>query len=150
MGRPLFDSWRDIACQELEPADAQLCSESNGIECGLCFKGTESAAQGVCTSIDIDVACDGEGEALGYGNGICWMCAPLEAHARACCEGLDGFDCRPWPFDGTSAPGMLCAQHSDCEPGLLCGSPFRSEGYGICQCPGLDVVSPMSCSYPWQ
>ena len=98
--------------------------------------------------IDIDVRCDGEGEAVGYHDGQCWMCMPAEAHARACCDGLAGFDCRAWPFPSDGKPGMVCARHADCEPGLVCGRGGEySGGYGICQCPGVNVELPAFCSY---
>lgn len=142
-GRPAFDEWRDLACAD---AGNDLCTE--GTNTGLCFKGTPDAEQGVLTMWDIDLWCDGEGPVTGY-NGQCWMCMPVEDHAAACCAGLEGFDCRAWPFPADGKPGTVCARHEDCEPGLVCGTA-EGEGYGICQCPGLAQVEPSeACGYPW-
>lgn len=141
--RPRFDDWRDLGCEEL---DATSCEKPDNGPCGTCLKGVEDGP-GVCTTFDIDIWCDGEGEALGYGEGTCWTCAPLAARAFACCNFPEGFDCRAWPYPSDGPPGSICARHEDCEPGLVCGAHL-GEGYGICQCPGLaseDVVPPQSC-----
>jgi hypothetical protein len=149
-GRPHFDRWRDLGCEEL--GDTLLCSEAGGqggatSACsGLCLLGRPTADDGVCTYPDIDRSCDGEGEVVGYADGQCWVCAPPDVHARACCEGLPGFDCRAWPFPANGKPGMVCARHEDCEPGLLCGpGGTYSAGYGICQCPGVDLEPAALC-----
>ena len=100
-----------------------------------CLRMTE-AGEGVCVYGDGDSACDGEGEVAGYREGQCWICMPAVVHKAACCEGIDGVDCRTWPFPGDSRPGLVCARHEDCEPGLICGSS-QGSGYGICQCPEM-------------
>jgi hypothetical protein len=137
-GRPKFDLWRDI-----ESCDPELVCQKDS-DCGggfgKCLIG-ESGGKGVCTSADFDIWCDGEGEAIGFGDGACFACSPAEVHAAACCEEVSGFDCRAWPFDADSAPGMLCAVHEDCEPGLVCAES-KGSGYGICQCPGTSGVGP--------
>jgi len=153
-GRPLFDLWRDVSCDDA--TEAELCSEASGIGgassgCGgLCFRGEPSAEDGVCSYGDIDVSCDGEGEVIGYNDGQCWMCSPPRVHARACCEGFAGFDCRAWPFPADGKPGMVCARHDDCEAGLVCGpGGTYASGYGICQCPGVDLELPELCDFLW-
>lgn len=151
-GRPLFDLWRDISCSAA--IEAETCSEASGAGgassgcLGLCFRGEPSAEDGVCTYGDIDVSCDGEGEVIGYHDGQCWMCSPPEVHARACCEGFAGFDCRAWPFPADGKPGMVCARHEDCEAGLVCGpGGTYASGYGICQCPGVTVELADFCDF---
>lgn len=135
-GRPKLDLWRDLGCESSEVNAIELCGDNDGCSGQkLCI---DSDGQGVCTYADVDIWCDGEGEVMGYGNGDCWTCLHVEAHAKACCEGLAGFDCRAWPFPADGKPGMVCARHEDCEAGLLCGAS-RGSGYGICQCPGLDA-----------
>lgn len=145
-GRPRFDDWRDIPC----PLDGYLCGAAGaGSSCqsqSLCLE-SDAAVGGVCTFGDSDTSCDGEGEVLGYGDGTCWLCAPIEAHAAACCAALPGFDCREWPYPADGAPGMVCARHEDCEPGLLCGAAGNSKGYGICQCPGANPSPGSSCGF---
>jgi hypothetical protein len=73
---------------------------------------------------------------------------PIEAHAAACCNEIPGVDCREWPYPADGAPGMVCARHEDCEPGLVCGPPTGS-GYGICQCPETYGSEPGPASYCW-
>jgi len=144
-GRPLFDTWRDMDCEEAE-AQTSLCSGA-GTQPGACILG-DSGGQGVATFGDVDTRCDGEGPVIGHHHGQCWVCSPVEVHARACCEMLAGFDCRAWPYPADGKPGMVCARHGDCEPGLLCGAGGDyAGGYGICQCPGLSgpVQQPESC-----
>ena len=138
---PHFDDWTKIACADV-PAD-KTCGAPGDPPCnGLCVRGVPDGS-GVCTFGDADIWCDGEGEALSYAEGACWVCSPLELHALACCAQLPGFDCRTWPFPADGPPGSVCARHEDCEPGLVCGA-HRGAGYGICQCAGLepDTVAP--------
>lgn len=135
-GRPKFDLWRDLDC---DAVSQYLCDPGGGTaDCpsigGAMCLTTDPQTGGVCANWDSDLSCDGEGEILGYGYGACWLCAPIEAHAAACCAGLAGFDCRAWPYPSNGAPGTTCARHADCEPGLVCGAP-AGGGYGICQCP---------------
>lgn len=144
--RPRFDEWRDLGCEGL---DAGTCEAPDNAFCGKCLKGVEDGT-GVCVLGDSDIWCDGgsaEGEALGFGGGDCWQCAPLSAHAFACCNFPEGYDCRAWPYPSDGPPNSICARHEDCEPGLVCG-PHRGSGYGICQCPGSDsdeIAPPKSC-----
>jgi hypothetical protein len=142
-GRPNFDLWRDLPCG----AGGHLCGtagSASACESQFMCLQTDPGVGGVCTYFDSDASCDGEGEVIGYGDGTCWMCAPIQAHADACCAALPGFDCRAWPYPADGTPGMVCARHEDCEPGLVCGPSGGSMGYGICQCPGLaaDGIQP--------
>lgn len=140
---PRFDDWTQFDC---ESVTHPTCEDPGEQPCGRCLRGVEGGP-GVCTYADSDIWCDGEGEAVGYGDGTCWLCSPPEARARACCDFPEGFDCRAWPYPSDGPPGSICARHEDCEPGLVCGA-HRGKGYGICQCPGLvadDVVPPQSC-----
>jgi hypothetical protein len=143
-GVPLFDGWTKIACEDVT---AQPCGAEGDPACnGICLRGTDDGP-GVCGGIDIDIWCDGEGEAINYDEFGCWVCAEVELHALACCNDLPGFDCRTWPYPSDGPIGSVCARHDDCESGLVCGA-HKGEGYGICQCPGLnaeDVVPPGSC-----
>ena len=114
----------------------------------MCRFGGEGG--GVCTSFDVDIWCDGEGEVVGYGDG-CFLCMSAAHHMRACCEFPESWDCRLWPFEGTSGPRMVCATHDDCEAGLVCASPRAGDdtGYGVCQCPedvGSDVEWGAGCN----
>lgn len=142
--RPSFDVWTDLDCDALS---TQPCGLPGDPTCnGNCLRGVEGGP-GVCTHDDIDIWCDGEGEALAYGEGACWVCSPPEVRALACCQFPDGFDCRAWPYPSDGPPNSICARHEDCEPGLVCG-PHRGSGYGLCQCPGADAESlapPQSC-----
>jgi hypothetical protein len=141
---PRFDDWTDLDCANLT---ATACGRPEDPPCnGICLRGTADGP-GVCTFGDIDIWCDGEGEAIGYGEGTCWACSPSAVRALACCEFPDGYDCRHWPYPSDGPPGSICARHEDCEAGLVCGA-HRGKGYGICQCPGLDpedVAPPQSC-----
>jgi hypothetical protein len=129
-GTPEFASWAEIDCQ----ADWPLCDADTVCpDQEPCRQGVQGGA-GVCTSADVDLSCDGEGEVMGFGEGACWVCSPVRAHAAACCESLPGFDCRPWPYEDPGEPGIVCAGHDDCEAGLVCGTP-NGQGYGICMCP---------------
>lgn len=135
-GRPAFDFWRDRSCGEVE--GYPLCGEPSIIAdygCGSCMHGVAGSSEGVCNYGDADSWCDGEGELLSFRDGACHICAPIEAKARACCEGLVGFDCRAWPYPGDSKPGQACARHEDCESGLVCKQ--GGTGYGLCLCPDI-------------
>lgn len=137
-GRPAFDQWRDIECDDF--LTRSICRTD--ADCGSlrCLPLAEDGL-GVCTFGDIDIWCDGEGEVMSYGDGGCYTCLPPEHHAAACCEGVEGVDCRAWPFPSDGPPGTPCARHEDCEPGLLCGRGPGS-GYGLCQCPEGDLEDP--------
>ena len=73
---------------------------------------------------------------------------PVESHAAACCNEIPGVDCREWPYPGDGSPGMVCARHEDCEPGLVCGPPSGS-GYGICMCPEIYGMEPGPAPWCW-
>jgi hypothetical protein len=141
-GRPSFDFWRDMSCDEV--ADYPLCSaeylEGNSSwQCGSCWIG-EEGGEGVCNFSGVSASsCDSVGELLTLREGLCGTCIPVAAHTRACCADLPGFDCRAWPYPADSKPGQACAEHSDCEPGLIC----RDSGYqaGVCVCPGASYQS---------
>jgi hypothetical protein len=130
-GAPAFTAWEALTadCDALVP-QIQTCV-------GGC-PGSDQCignGEGVCASGDIDIWCDGEGEATGFSVG-CFVCLSPEQHARGCCDVPDAFDCRTWPFVGTSGPNMICATHEDCELGLVCASPHLTPtGYGVCRCP---------------
>ena len=133
-GDPAFTVWETIPCDDPAVVSIDLCTPSCPGGSDVCLHGGTN--EGVCTSFDVDIWCDGEGEVAGYGNG-CFMCMPVEAHARGCCEFPGTFDCRVWPYEGTSGVSMVCATHDDCEEGLVCASPHGSDdtGYGLCRCP---------------
>lgn len=143
--RPRFDEWTKIACDDV--AALPTCGAEGDPSCtGMCLEGVAGEV-GVCGFSDIDIWCDGEGEAINYQGYGCWVCVQPTLHAQACCAGLPGFDCRTWPYPADGPQGSVCAVHEDCEPGLVCGA-HKGSGYGICQCPGLDpvtVVPPQSC-----
>jgi hypothetical protein len=134
-GRPNFDLWRDLDCSMIN--DVTLCDSTTICDTsgkyGLCI---QFGSQGIC-GIDDDTMCDGGEYVVGSQDGKCQGCASIAQHAGACCLGLQGFDCRAWPYPSDGKPGMVCARHEDCEPGLLCGAG-EGEGFGICQCPGLN------------
>lgn len=137
---PAFTEWEALGCDDPSVAAIDVCTPDGCAGSQVCLHG--GAAQGVCTSFDVDIWCDGEGEVAGYGDG-CFMCMSAAHHARACCELPESWDCRPWPFEGTSGPSMVCATHDDCQTGLVCASPigFDETGYGVCRCPE-DVGGP--------
>ncbi|MFT3925572.1 MAG: hypothetical protein QM778_23735 [Myxococcales bacterium] len=137
-GRPIFDLWRELDCAVVD--DYPLCSPGQLVpsaswNCDLCLLGEDDA--GVCA---------GQGPANNPGcgwmtshDGACGACAPLAAKARACCAKLPGFDCRTWPFERPSKAGEVCADHEDCEPGLVC--VIAGTGFAQCACPGAGLPS---------
>jgi len=136
-GTPAFTAWEPLTSD---------CDALVGVV-SICEGGCPEQQcipedKGVCAEYDIDIWCDGEGEATGFGDG-CFICLSAEQHARGCCAVPESFDCRTWPYAGTSGPDMICATHEDCEPGLVCASPnAMPTGYGVCRCPeslGTDV-----------
>ena len=131
-GQPSFLNYKSLDCDALPQLVCSTDADCPGGDFSDCIK-PPGAPQGVCSSFDIDIWCDGEGEVMGYGDGSCWTCIQPESHAAACCAGLDGFDCRDWPFTA-GGPGSVCATSDNCEAGLICGE-HRGSGYGICRCP---------------
>jgi len=148
--RPLFDHWRDFECEDV--AVLYCGDEPNNCENGFDFDECRSLVvgddEGVCAYGDGDVWCDGEGEAIGWNDGGCFACMPVESRAAACCAGIEGVDCREWPYPADGKPGMICARHEDCELGLVCGPPHGS-GFGLCQCPETYGSEPQSPDYCW-
>lgn len=143
-GTPKFNDWAALSCDSVDTN--HTCNVETDCGQSKCLQPADGEP-GVCTESDIDIWCDGEGEAIGYGDHTCWICAFPEYHAFACCTAIPTFDCRVWPFPADGPSGSVCARHDDCEPGLVCG-PHKGAGYGICQCPGLapaSVVPPDSC-----
>ena len=133
--RPAFTDWEELDCDAIA-GNWDFCNGPGDPPCGGACLSDGPDQRGICTSFDVDLWCDGEGEVMGYGDGSCWMCAPIDAKAIACCADLPGFDCRIWPYEFNGRVGDPCAQHENCEPGLVCGS--GGGGYGICQCPAPD------------
>ncbi|MFT3925570.1 MAG: hypothetical protein QM778_23725 [Myxococcales bacterium] len=137
-GRPAIDLWRDVDCANV--LDYPLCAPGHLVRsatwaCDDCLYGANGADAGVC--LGYADAC----EFASVGERACTVCIPMLAKARACCLGLAGFDCRPWPYAGDSQLHEPCARHEDCEPGLRCGSVV--EGKALCVCPdesGYDFV----------
>lgn len=147
-GRPHFDTWRDLLVGE---AASYGCNTETDADCSendldICF-ALRGDGQGVCSYVDADIWCDGEGEVFSWRDGDCVLCMAVGSHAAACAAGIAGVDCRSWPYPSDGKPGTVCAAHEDCEPGLICGEGAGS-GYGICQCPGLpDVPRPPDSCY---
>jgi hypothetical protein len=137
-GAPAFTAWESLTAD---------CDALIGIA-SACEGGCPGSDQcignghGVCATGDVDIWCDGDGEATGFGE-ECFVCLSAAQHARGCCVFPDAFDCRTWPFAGTSGRDMICAVHEDCQMGLVCSSPSTTAtGYGVCRCPedlGTDV-----------
>ncbi len=135
-GRPVFDRYRDISCEEA--ADSATCTQV--LDCGpgsRCIL-LDQPGIGVCGDRQAEVY-----PAMSFDDGRCVTHRSDLAHARACCDGLPGFDCRVWPYQQSSTPGQLCARHEDCELGLVC-KERRYSGVGLCVCPDLDALD-----IPW-
>jgi hypothetical protein len=146
-GRPLFDYWRDLAPGDLPDL---ACTAATAADCpdGGCLVLDIGSGAGVCSAPDADRLCDGDGEAMGWGDGACFACVSLASHAFACDAGIEGVDCRAWPFPADGVPGAICGAHEDCEPGLVCGAS-DGGGYGVCQCPDLPSdPSPAPTCFP--
>ncbi len=144
-GRPLFDLFRDHACTDEGVESYPTCQSydaNSAWQCSACF-GAGSADSALCVNRDARApGC----LMLTSLDGSCSACVSAQGKAKACCAGLD-VDCRPWPFDGSSGPGQLCAGHADCSPGLVCKADGM-EG-ARCTCPeDLARVQgdPSSCS----
>ena len=136
-GRPLFDVFRDYACSDLAVMSYPSCASyaaGSSYGCAECLT-LATADLALCVDPREDAA---DCAMLTAREGSCRACMPPEGKAKACCAGLD-VDCRAWPFEGSSGPGQLCAQHSDCQEGLLCKTTLFG-GSGQCSCPEQDVV----------
>jgi hypothetical protein len=136
-GRPVFDYYRDLPCDDPVVEGYPTCEEYAGqpaIECVYCAGATR-----LCQTWNSQVP--GERCApLTMADPSCVTCVPPAAKRRACCEGLDP-SCEPWPFEGKVKTGGACAVHADCEPGLVCivsPEPLSESvhyAYGLCACP---------------
>jgi len=101
---------------------------------------------GVCTEETSPWSCDqGASQVITDLQRGCLLCLNPRVKKQACCEGVRGFDCRPWPYAKSSQRGQLCARHADCESGLVC----RTEpalGFGICACPETATPVAQQCT----
>ncbi len=134
-GRPLFDLYRDIACEDV--ASHPVCDQDAPCAGASCIQSGE--APGVCED-----SRNLNNFVLTMDGGRCHEQTSRAAHAKACCEGLQGFDCRAWPYASTSKPGELCARSLDCEPGLVC-EPYFTSGFGLCLCPDAKHANDRRC-----
>lgn len=149
--RPRFASWENI-----DPAAAGdfYCNPMQEIACGsaagnnnVCHVVDAATGDGYCTSGEAAIDCGGADQVMGYGDGSCWICAPVASHTALCAQGVAGVDCRIWPYPGNGTAGQICAVHEDCGAGLLCGAA-AGDGYGVCMCPedlGTNPAPPESC-----
>lgn len=144
-GRPLFDSWTLLGCEQV--ADYPICEAYQAMTgapaCYQCL-GADDAGGGVCAPSPSD-----EPRELCVPlhdlKRDCWLCVPPAAKAQACCLGL-GVDCKTSDAANLSGPGQACAHHTDCEPGLLCvdGESFEAK---LCACPG-ETPRLAACAFP--
>jgi hypothetical protein len=149
-GRPSFDWWRDITCEET--SDYETCTpDLNGRsrECDQCIRGDSSAASGLCIGpYGPDFCIEGTHSiAVELNPRGCLVCADPRLRQHACCNQIAGFDCRSWPYPGNSTVGGLCARHADCEAGLMCKTQVGWR-FGTCTCPELTGPAYSECS-PW-
>jgi hypothetical protein len=144
-GRPEFDLYRDLDCDEL--AQIARCDQpdlSDPYACSHCLGASDAPAQAVC------VPRARRGCVPVFHGPGCISCVAPEVKARACCLGLD-LDCRAWPFDASSGPGQPCARGSDCEPGLLCAAVAGETRFGLCSCPEqAPVLAPALDACLWE
>ncbi len=128
-GRPIFDLYRDISCDQA--ASHPTCSNSSECEDGFCAIGGAQQI-GYCrpdTSTPLSPTT--------FDSGACLDWLPLPARKKACCDEVPGVDCRPWPFETKSGPRLLCATQKDCELGLVC-KQYAPSSIAVCVCPDLD------------
>jgi hypothetical protein len=138
-GRPEFDSWRDLSCADVEqqPTCADYTDPAPHL-CPRCLGAKTDPHLQVCVPFG-SRGCIATGHAES-----CVACVPATVKARACCLDLEA-DCRPWPFEGSSQPGELCATHADCEAGLLCTSAGEDENrFAVCACPEARTTQPVT------
>jgi hypothetical protein len=142
-GRPLFDTYRDIACADT--TEVKSCFDSDKTACpikttsGHCLSLSPSSV-GVCTSDSLI-----QETQLTFDRGRCTATLQLDTAAAACCRGLKGFDCRgAWPYPHDGEHGQLCARHADCQAGLACRQSFGS-GFGRCVCPEEKEIGSEPC-----
>jgi len=129
------NAWASLSC---ELANAQLAcgpAESCDDRTPICLRADEKRSHGICGvgRPSSDKESKAPTTLLSYREGACIVTAQIQEKAAACCQGLDGFDCRTYPFGTRSKPGQRCARHIDCEQGLVCEAP------GFCACPGEPV-----------
>lgn len=147
-GRPGFDWWRDLTCQQA--SHLETCTQDvsgRSATCLACVLGTPDSGVGLCSSDAIPVLCDFEPNhaVAGMPGQGCVLCGDLRLRKRACCEQLAGFDCRAWPYPANTGPGQPCARHGDCEPGLMCRIVY-DRTYGICSCPETVSAPVVPCA----
>jgi hypothetical protein len=148
-GRPSFDWWRDISCEEVtvwETCTPDLNGRSR--DCEQCIRGDELAETGLCLGDYRPAFCESinnqtVGELSEKG---CLFCADNRMRRHACCNQIAGFDCRSWPYPSNSELGGLCARHADCEPGLVCKT-IADWPFGSCTCPEVNLAQYTECSY---
>jgi hypothetical protein len=131
-GRPWFDTYRDIACDDL--TDYPTCESDTDCPGSTCVH--RAGQPGVCHSTWRQTS----PLMLSFDDGRCITTVPFEAQARACCARLEGFECRMWPYHQDGLPGQACSRHGDCQPGLVCQqasslSETPVYGLGVCRCP---------------
>jgi len=144
-GRPLFDYFHELDCDDEAVQSYPTCASYDGsgpFLCDACVGSPELEAR-FCQS---DAIPGPTCAPLLTGEGACLSCVPLEAKRRACCEGIDEL-CTRWPYKGTSMLGGPCAIHDDCEPGLVCLASQSDQpvGFGRCSCPDAYEPPPAHC-----
>lgn len=141
-GRPRFDLWRDLGCgPSVMWGYCDSPTELGADRCSTCLWGGEGVDYAVCVGPDVGQDCGPGSAPAGYSAGVgdatqCVTCLAAAARALVCCDKQPGYDCREWPYPADGRPGMLCARHADCEPGLECKA--NAHGYGTCECPEND------------
>ncbi len=136
-GRPSFDWWRDLSCEEV--AGHETCTlDLNGrsARCEGCLRSADDADVGLCVKEPSPLFCDDTPNhgVIALASKACLFCGDNRLHRYACCHQIEGFDCRSWPFPGNSGPQGLCARHADCEPGLMCKTGALGR-FATCMCP---------------
>jgi hypothetical protein len=155
-GRPLFDGWRQFACEEVSDLSPTLCNDEGACPfVGRCLR-SEPDSGGVC------VGRDGPGDVpVTMSDRQCVTAITAREKAALCCAYPRSVDCRPWPFDGSSGAGELCAVHADCKTGFVCkvgaflvageAEPGEQGSFGRCVCPELEptqVLVEGGCVHP--
>jgi hypothetical protein len=114
--------------------DTSLPPCPDGVSCAR----IDSAQAGFCLPTDV-----GAGSvAFTYRGGACFERIAPRLKTALCCRAAD-VDCRRFPLargERRSAPGELCSQRSDCEPGLLCAAVDAGGSAARCVCPGIDAT----------
>ena len=140
-GRPWFDTYRDIRCDDL--TDYPTCEGDSDCPGSTCVH--LEGARGVCHSTWRESA----PLVLSFDGGRCITKVPFEAQAKACCAHLPGFACNEWPYEAPVGPGEACSRHADCQAGLICEqavalSESPVDGLGVCVCPEISRDEPLT------